>query len=45
MPISQSETYVVAAGPDARLVRVAGAHFEHLDPASQACAVMREVLA
>ena len=45
VPISQSETYVAAAGPVARLVRVPGAHFEHLDPASQACAAMREALA
>lgn len=45
VPISQSETYVAAAGSDARLVRVPGAHFEHLDPASGACAAMREGLA
>ena len=45
VPISQSETYVAAAGPVARLVRVPGAHFEHLDPASEACAAMREGLA
>ena len=45
VPISQSEEYVAAAGADARLVRVPGAHFEHLDPASEACAAMREALA
>ena len=45
VPIGQSETYVAAAGPVARLVRVPGAHFEHLDPASAACAAMRGALA
>jgi pimeloyl-ACP methyl ester carboxylesterase len=45
VPISQSEKYVAAAGSDARLVRFDGGHFEHLDPASQACAAMREALA
>ena len=44
VPISQSETYVAAAGPAAQLVRVPGGHFEHLDPASEACAVLREAL-
>ena len=45
VPISQSETFVAAAGHVARLVRVPGAHFEHLDPASAACAAMRAALA
>lgn len=45
VPISQSATYVRAAGPDARLARVPGGHFEHLDPQSQACGAMREALA
>lgn len=45
VPISQSQTYAAAAGPDARLIGAAGAHFEHLDPDSQACAAMREALA
>ena len=43
VPISQSEEYAAASG--ARLVRVPGAHFEHLDPASEACAAMRDALA
>ncbi len=48
VPISQSEDYVAAAtakGGDARLVRVPGGHFEHLDPGSPACAALREALA
>jgi acetyl esterase/lipase len=45
VPLSQSETYVAAAGPVATLVRVPGAHFEHLDPRSEACAAMRDALA
>ena len=45
VPISQSEEYVAAAGADARLVCVPGANFEHLDPASEAGAAMREALA
>lgn len=44
VPISQSETYVSAAGPGARLVTFPGSHFEHLDPASEACALMRDAL-
>jgi acetyl esterase/lipase len=46
VPIGQSETYVAAAtaaGDDSRLVRLGG-HFEHLDPASPACAALREAL-
>jgi acetyl esterase/lipase len=35
VPMSQSEDYV-AASPDTKLVRVPGAHFTHLDPASEA---------
>ncbi len=44
VPISQSETYVAAAGSEAKLVTFAGGHFEHLDPASEACAQMRAAL-
>ena len=47
VPIRQSETYVAAAtaaGDDSQLVRVAGSHFEHLDPASEACAELRAAL-
>jgi len=47
VPIRQSETYVAAAtaaGDDSRLVRVDGGHFEHLDPASAACAELRSAL-
>ena len=45
VPLSQSETYVAAAGGAARLVRFDGGHDEHLDPASEACAAMRAALA
>ena len=45
VPLSQSETYLAAAGPDARLVRFEGGHDEHLDPGSQACDAMRAALA
>jgi acetyl esterase/lipase len=45
VPISQSEKYVAAAGPDAQLIRFDGGHFEHLDPSSEACATMRDALA
>ncbi|MCW2681122.1 MAG: alpha/beta hydrolase, partial [Frankiales bacterium] len=45
VPISQSEKYVAAAGPDAELVRFEGGHFEHLEPQSQACKAMRDALA
>ncbi len=44
VPISQSETYVAAAGSDASLVRFEGGHFEHLDPTSAACEALREAL-
>lgn len=44
VPISQSEAYV-AASDTARLVTFDGGHFEHLDPASRACELMREALA
>ena len=43
VPISQSETYV-AASDTAELVTFSGGHFEHLDPASRACELMREAL-
>lgn len=48
VPISQSTGYVEAAtgaGDDSRLVRFAGGHFEHLDPASAAVDALREALA
>jgi acetyl esterase/lipase len=44
VPLSQSQTYVAAAGSDASLVRVPGGHFEHLAPASAACEAMRQGL-
>lgn len=44
VPLSQSEAYVAAAAPDARLVRVPGGHDEHLDPASEAVAALRDTL-
>jgi len=44
VPLSQSEKYVAAAGSDAQLVTFDGGHFEHLDPASTACAALREAL-
>ena len=47
VPLSQSTTYVEAAraaGDDCRLVPVPGGHFEHLDPASEACAALRTAL-
>jgi acetyl esterase/lipase len=44
VPISQSEAYV-AASDTARLVTFEGGHFEHLDPASRACQLMRQALA
>jgi acetyl esterase/lipase len=48
VPISQSETYVASAtsaGDDSRLEVVPGDHFSHLDPSSEACQRLREVLA
>ena len=44
VPISQSETYLAAAGPAARLVRVPGEHFAHLDPRSPALDELRRAL-
>ncbi len=47
VPISQSERYLAAAlavGAAARLVRVPGGHFEHLDPRSEAVAALRTAL-
>ena len=47
VPISQSDGYVaaaVAAGDDARLVRLPGDHFEHVDPTSPACDAVRAAL-
>jgi acetyl esterase/lipase len=47
VPLSQSEAYVAAAtavGGDARLVRVPGGHFEHLDPTSQAVDALLDAL-
>ena len=43
VPMSQSEDYLTAS-PGTRLVRVPGGHFEHLEPASAACAALREAL-
>ncbi len=45
VPLSQSEKYVAAAGSDAMLERFDGGHFEHLDPGSSACVLMRDALA
>ena len=42
VPLHQSQTYAAAAG--ARLVRVSGGHFEHLDPASEAVGALRDAL-
>jgi acetyl esterase/lipase len=47
VPLSQSQAYraaAEAAGDDCRLVEFAGGHFEHLDPASMACDLLREAL-
>lgn len=44
VPIALSEAYVAAGGPHAQLVRVPGAHFEHLDPSSEAIAALHAVL-
>lgn len=47
VPLRQSELYVAAAtaaGDDARLVRLPGGHFEHLDPASPAGDALRAAL-
>ena len=45
VPIALSEAYVAAAGPEAELVRCEGGHFEHLDPTSEAVAVLHAALA
>jgi len=45
VPLSQSETYVAAAGPGTRLVRFDGGHDEHLNPDSGACVALRAALA
>ena len=44
VPVTQSEGYVAAAGPTARLVRVPGDHFAHLDPSSPALQELRAAL-
>ena len=45
VPISQSRDYTALLAPAGKLVEYEGGHFEHLDPASTACAEMREALA
>ena len=45
VPLSQSLDYLAAAGAGCRLEQVPGGHFEHLDPASEACGVLRAALA
>jgi acetyl esterase/lipase len=45
VPITQSQAYVAAAGPTARLVQVRGDHFAHLDPRSPALQELRGALA
>ncbi len=44
VPLSQSEEYLAAA-KNCTLVKVPGGHFEHLQPASEACAALRTALA
>jgi acetyl esterase/lipase len=47
VPISQAERYVSAAsavGDESTLVRYDGGHFEHLDPDSLACDLLRQAL-
>lgn len=44
VPLSQSTDYLGVA-TDCTLVRVPGGHFEHLDPASEACSALRTALA
>jgi acetyl esterase/lipase len=43
VPLSQSEDYV-KADPSAELQVVPGGHFEHLDPTSEACTMLRAAL-
>ena len=43
VPLSQSTDYV-AASPETLLVTVPGGHFEHLDPATEACDRLRQAL-
>src|SRR5204862_7005070 len=45
VPLGLSEMYAAAAGEDVTLRTYTGGHFEHLDPASEACVMMREALA
>lgn len=45
VPLSQSEDYLAVSGPSCSLVKVAGDHFIHLDPASAACDALRTALA
>jgi acetyl esterase/lipase len=44
VPLSQSQEYVEAA-PGTDLLTYDGGHFEHLDPSSEACALLRSALA
>ena len=44
VPVASSEAYVTAAAGDARLVRVPGGHFAHLDPGSVAVSALRTAL-
>jgi acetyl esterase/lipase len=44
VPLSQSEAYVARAGDAARLVRLPGGHFQHVDPASAEVAALRDAL-
>ncbi len=45
VPVTQSEAYAAAAGGAARLVRVPGDHFAHLQPRSPAVEQLRRALA
>jgi acetyl esterase/lipase len=45
VPLSQSHAYLAAAGPGCTLETVAGGHYDHLDPTSPACEVLRTALA
>jgi len=44
VPLSQSEAYVARAGGAARLVRLPGGHFGHVDPAGAEVAALRRAL-